>query len=572
MVPKLYIEVYEDTNMRPVLFLDALIVVAVTFCALKCGVYAVNFNQNGGHRQQGLPTQYTRESILLLQPRSYLFKPAVDSYPPDILPESSSGNSSGKPKRKRPGYRGGVRRRLRRDKSRLPLPSIIMANTRSIRPKHPNYNFHELCANVFHRQEYRDASLLCFSETWFCNKITDDSVFIDGFGTPYRCDRDLSASGKLTVSGGVCIYVNDNFCHRGNITVKKTLSTHYVDLISISLRPKYLPREFGQVFVTVIYTHPTTNDERDRAATEIADVVHTLETQAPDAPNFILGDFNTCDLKSKLPKLKQYVKCKTLNNGTPDRCYGNITNAFKSVALPEIGKSDHFAVHLIPSYLPVCKTNPVVRKRVKVYTSEKVDELRACYECTDWDMFIESSSSVDEATDVISSYIMFCEESVIPSKEIKIYPNNKPWISGSLKKAINEKNRTFKSGDKEGGKKAQKELRDQIRDSYLGYRKKVEKKFEEGNMKDAYKGLKLLTGQNKPKQNSNLNDEEKLEHANNLNNFYCRFERSDLNDELEAVVKDLEGIVGKEKLMSMTLRFMAWTLLLFSKSKRFTKQ
>ena len=83
----------------------------------------------------------------------------------------------------------------------------------------------------------------------------------NGFGTPYRCDRDLSASGKLTVSGGVCIYVNDNFCNRGNITVRKTLSTPFVDLISISLRPKYLPREFGQVFVTV-YLHTSDNERR----------------------------------------------------------------------------------------------------------------------------------------------------------------------------------------------------------------------------------------------------------------------------------------------------------------------
>ena len=204
---------YEYINMRSAIFLDILIVVAVTFCVLKCDVYAVNFSQDGGHKQQGLPTtHYTRESILLLQPRGYLFKPSFDSFPPDIIPNTSSDGSKppNKPRRRRPGHRGGVRRRLRRDKSRLPLPSIIMANTRSLRPKHPNYNFHELCANVFHRQEYRDASLLCFCETWFCSKITDDSLFIDNFGTPYRCDRDHSASGKLTVSGGVCIYVNDN--------------------------------------------------------------------------------------------------------------------------------------------------------------------------------------------------------------------------------------------------------------------------------------------------------------------------------------------------------------------------
>ena len=53
--------------------------------------------------------------------------------------------------------------------------------------------------------------------------------------------------------GGVCMYINEAWCPRGNVTVIKHLNTCDVDLLSLSLRPRYLPREFGQVFVTCVY-------------------------------------------------------------------------------------------------------------------------------------------------------------------------------------------------------------------------------------------------------------------------------------------------------------------------------
>jgi hypothetical protein len=36
---------------------------------------------------------------------------------------------------------------------------------------------------------------------------------------------------------------------------------------------------------------------------------------------------------------------------------------------------------------------------------------------------------------------------IVPTKEIKLYPNNKPWISRSLKNTIKEKRAAFQSGD-----------------------------------------------------------------------------------------------------------------------------
>jgi hypothetical protein len=50
-----------------------------------------------------------------------------------------------------------------------------------------------------------------------------------------------------------------------------------------------------------------------------------------------------------------------------------------------------------------------------------------------WEVFEDRSSDLDELTEVISDYVNFCVESVVPPKTCKIFPNNKPWVSKHLK-------------------------------------------------------------------------------------------------------------------------------------------
>ncbi|KAK7478081.1 hypothetical protein BaRGS_00030687, partial [Batillaria attramentaria] len=70
----------------------------------------------------------------------------------------------------------------------------------------------------------------------------------------------------------------------------------------------YLPREFGQVFMTYVYVHPKVNAGDACGATTIADCVHRLQTLSPTAPNIVLGDLNHCDLKRVLPDFEQHYK------------------------------------------------------------------------------------------------------------------------------------------------------------------------------------------------------------------------------------------------------------------------
>ena len=72
-----------------------------------------------------------------------------------------------KPRRR--GKRGGVRLRNKNRKFRPFLPSVITGNARSL-----NNKLDELCANVKFVSEFRNACLMCFSESWFDERSTDE--------------------------------------------------------------------------------------------------------------------------------------------------------------------------------------------------------------------------------------------------------------------------------------------------------------------------------------------------------------------------------------------------------------
>ena len=80
------------------------------------------------------------------------------------------------------------------------------------------------------------------------------------------------------------------------MVVRDRLCSPDIELLSISLRPHYLPREFPQLLFTLVYIHPRAN--ATAACQMIADVTHRLDAISPDAPKFILGDFNHCNISS----------------------------------------------------------------------------------------------------------------------------------------------------------------------------------------------------------------------------------------------------------------------------------
>ena len=86
-------------------------------------------------------------------------------------------------RRTRRGVRAGRRLYEKQCCFRPAVPSIVMGNVRSL-PK----NSEELAAPTRYQREYRDASVIIFSESWLTLNISDSTVDIDHFHL-VRADR-----------------------------------------------------------------------------------------------------------------------------------------------------------------------------------------------------------------------------------------------------------------------------------------------------------------------------------------------------------------------------------------------
>ncbi|KAK0144622.1 hypothetical protein N1851_016964 [Merluccius polli] len=184
----------------------------------------------------------------------------------------------------------------------------------------------------------------------------------------------------------MAVYVSNNWCKQ--YTVRETLCCPDVEILHLTMRPFYLPREFGSVAVCVVYIPPSGNAAR--AAARIADCVHQQLQRAPGAPVFVMGDFNHCKLESALPGFEQYIKCSTRENKTLDKCYGNVKNAYVAKPKAPLANSDHNAIHLIPTYKTMLKRSKPQVKTVTVWSEEGIDTLKGCFLCTDCVLLVYS--------------------------------------------------------------------------------------------------------------------------------------------------------------------------------------
>ena len=46
--------------------------------------------------------------------------------------------------------------------------------------------------------------------------------------------------------------------------------------------------------------------------------------------------------------------------------------------------------------------------------------------------WVASENNIDKYTDTVTEFIKKCIVDVVPTVTIKIYPNQKPWIDGSI--------------------------------------------------------------------------------------------------------------------------------------------
>ena len=119
-----------------------------------------------------------------------------------------------------------------------------------------------------------------------------------------------------------------------------------------------------------------------------------------------------------LPKCFQHIDCTTRSADTLDHCYSNFRDANKDLPRPPVGKSDHDAILLLPSYRQKLKQDvPVTRTLVRPIGSP----LQECFDHADWNMFRSASEkNIDLNADSVSALIKKCIGDVVPAVTITL--------------------------------------------------------------------------------------------------------------------------------------------------------
>ncbi len=105
-----------------------------------------------------------------------------------------------------------------------------------------------------------------------------------------------------------------------------------------------------------------------------------------------------------------------------------IKEAYHSVPCPALGLSDYCLAHFIPTYRQKLKSAKPVLRSVKRWTNEAEQDLKVCFDLTDWTVFEAAANDLDELTETVTSYISLCEDMCIPTRTHLTYNNDKPWF------------------------------------------------------------------------------------------------------------------------------------------------
>ncbi|KAL0147067.1 hypothetical protein M9458_057591, partial [Cirrhinus mrigala] len=131
------------------------------------------------------------------------------------------------------GKRAGALVKLRDRGFRTALPSIHLANLRSL----PNKMDELLFLNRINK-DFSKCAALYFTETWLSESIPDNGLHISGF----------------QLGGGLCFYINEGWC--SDVTTLKKMCSPNLEALFINCKPFYSPREFSSFILVNVYVPP----------------------------------------------------------------------------------------------------------------------------------------------------------------------------------------------------------------------------------------------------------------------------------------------------------------------------
>lgn len=106
-------------------------------------------------------------------------------------------------------------------------------------------------------------------------------------------------------------------------------------------------------------------------------------------------------------------------------------------------------------------------------------------------MFVHQDLEV--FTDSVLCYIKYCINTVTVDKRIRVYPNQKPWMTREVQRLLKEGNTASRSGDQALYCAAQADLKRGIKGAKSDYRRRIEEHLESNNGRQVWQGVQHLT-------------------------------------------------------------------------------
>ncbi len=125
------------------------------------------------------------------------------------------------------------------------------------------------------------------------------------------------------------------------------------------------------------------------------------------------------------------------------------------------------------------------------------------------------------SSETVTSYISFCEDMCIPTRTPLTYNNDKPWFTAKLRQLRQAKEDAYRKGDKVLYKQAKYTLEKESRVARRNYSEKLRIQFTSSYSESVWKGLKEI---NYKTLSPSTVENQQL--ADDLNEFYCRFEKT----------------------------------------------
>ncbi|KAM9802248.1 interferon gamma receptor 2 isoform X2 [Syngnathus typhle] len=168
----------------------------------------------------------------------------------------------------------------------------------------------------------------------------------------------------------------------------------------------------------------------------------------------------------------------------------------------------------------VRKPAPVITKTVKTWSDGASQQLQDCFDRTNWGIFEHRDLNV--FTDSVLCYIKHCTDTVTVDKPIRIYPNQKPWMTREVHWLLEERDTalSLRSEDEALYSTARANLRRGIIEAQLAYKRRIEDHLDSNNSQQVWQGVQHLTNY----RTTIGAAEGDASLAEDLNTFFARFE------------------------------------------------